>query len=716
MNRLLVPGLLIFALLALHCGGGRVAVAPPLQQGVLDLREASPYEGVFDLSGQWQFFARSTAATLGAGAAAQNLTTPGRWTAVFPESYGFGLYRLRVLLPEVSPAGTDRDLAMRFGWIASSARIFANGKLVYSAGQPGPDRESYTPWKGSGVVLLGDPGRELELLIEVANYDDRDAGIMQPMRLGAAQKILTERERAIFIEAFVSGSILLIGLYHLGLFFNRREDRASLWFGIFCAIISVRLLLTGEYYLPKVLDLPYLLQIRLEILSFYIALPVFMAYLSASFPLKYHRYALWIFGALAGLASVANFLLPMPALTHVLTPFLLVSFAAVVYCVTTWAYAAIKRRSGGRTALLGGIVFGATVVHDSLNTEGLIQSSWIAPYGLVVLILSQSYILARFFAETYRKVISLADVLRRTRDSYARFVPMEFLKQLGTTEITTISLGQQVQSEMTVMFTDIRGFTSLSEQMSPRDNFNFLNSYLSRMTPIVERHAGIVDKYIGDAIMALFPSGAEAALDAAIAMQRALRDYNHERLRAGYDPLRISTGLHHGPLMLGTVGAENRMQGTVISDTVNLAARMEELTRAYDAHILISQAVYARLTSPEKYNLRLVDHVRVKGKRESVAVYEVFDGLSEYRLDFYRQTRADFERGLFHYQNGEAREAEACMRRVLAINADDEVARMYLERIGSEEVAELVHEAPPRMTPRAAVQEPRLPGDQRQGW
>lgn len=690
-----------------------------IQNGVLDLRRASPYEKAISLSGTWRFYPRESVASMDASRPGRLLAAPGRWTPVLPEARSFGVYRLVVLLPAETSSRSDRDLALRFGWIASAARIYANGKLVYSAGTPAASRDHYIPWKGSGVALLGDPGQQLDLRIEAANFDDRDAGIMQAMHLGGAQRILAERERAIFIEAFVSGSILLIGLYHLGLFFNRREDRAALWFGICCAIISLRLLLTGEYFLPRILSLPYLWQVRSEILSFYLALPVFVAYLAASFPLKLHRGALWIAGVATFLASAATIILPMPDLTRVLTPFLAVTVAAVAYCIGVWTHAAIKGRSGGLTALLGGLVFGATVVHDSLNTEGLIQSVWIAPYGLVVFILSQSYILARFFAETYQKVISLADALRSTRDSYARFVPVEFLKQLGTTEITAVSLGQQVQSEMTVMFTDIRGFTSLSEQMSPRDNFNFLNSYLSRMTPVVESHEGIVDKYIGDAIMALFPGGAEAALNAAIEMQRVLRAYNHERQRAGYDPLRISTGLHHGPLMLGTVGAANRMQGTVISDTVNLAARMESLTRAYDAHILISQAVYARLHSPEKYSLRLVDHVRVKGKRESVAVYEVFDGLPEYRVEFFRQTRGEFERGLFNYQNGEAAEAEACMRRVLEINADDEVARIYLSRIANEEAAELVHDAPQRLSGKSGrPQSDRsgAPGDGRQGW
>ncbi len=138
-------------------------------------------------------------------------------------------------------------------------------------------------------------------------------------------------------------------------------------------------------------------------------------------------------------------------------------------------------------------------------------------------------------------------------------------------------MGDHVQREMTVFFSDIRDFTTLSETMTPQENFDFLNSYLRRATPIIRTNHGFIDKYIGDAIMALFPREPADALQSAVELQRDLVDYNQGRKKAGYKPVRVGIGLHCGELILGTIGEEERMQTTVIADAVNVASRIEGL-------------------------------------------------------------------------------------------------------------------------------------------
>jgi len=166
---------------------------------------------------------------------------------------------------------------------------------------------------------------------------------------------------------------------------------------------------------------------------------------------------------------------------------------------------------------------------------------------------------------------------------------------------------------MTTMFADIRGFTTLSETMTPQENFKFINGYLTQMEPIIDKYNGFIDKYIGDAIMALFPTCADDAVQAAIAMLKKLVDYNQGRQRAGYQLINIGIGIHTGPLMLGTVGGQNRMDGTVISDAVNLASRVEGLTKIYGTPLLITEQTYSSLTDVSQYHIRVIDCVTVKG-------------------------------------------------------------------------------------------------------
>ncbi|MDA3943329.1 MAG: hypothetical protein PF694_07300 [Bacteroidetes bacterium] len=211
--------------------------------------------------------------------------------------------------------------------------------------------------------------------------------------------------------------------------------------------------------------------------------------------------------------------------------------------------------------------------------------------------------------------------LKQTTEANQRFVPQQFMQLLGKQDITEVTLGDQIQKEMTVLFVDIKSFTSLSEQMSPKANFDFLNAYLKHMEPIIRKHNGFIDKFIGDSIMALFDEKPEHALAAAIEMQECLQTFNSELIARAMKPIETGTGIHTGSLMLGMVGGEGRMEGTVISDAVNLASRIEGLTRLFGENIILSETTLNRLENPAKYQLKYLDEVKVKGRIKAVKIY-----------------------------------------------------------------------------------------------
>jgi class 3 adenylate cyclase len=161
--------------------------------------------------------------------------------------------------------------------------------------------------------------------------------------------------------------------------------------------------------------------------------------------------------------------------------------------------------------------------------------------------------------------------------------------------------------------------------MSPRENFQFINSYLRRMGPVVRRHNGFVDKYMGDGIMALFQERPEDALRAALDMRKALKEYNEHRGASGYAPIRMGIGLHHGPLMLGTIGENRRMDSTVISDTVNTASRLEGLTKKFAVDLLVSEETIEALEAGlrEEFQFVYVSEETVKGRKKALRVYSV---------------------------------------------------------------------------------------------
>jgi adenylate cyclase len=270
--------------------------------------------------------------------------------------------------------------------------------------------------------------------------------------------------------------------------------------------------------------------------------------------------------------------------------------------------------------------------------------------------------------------------LEKIAAASARFVPRQFLKFLKRESIVDAKLGDSVQAEMTIMFADIRSFTSLSESMSPQENFEFLNSYLSRVGPVIRQYNGFIDKYIGDGIMALFPNCAEDAVQAAIEMQQQVKIYNKHRQNSGYKPISIGIGLHTGTLMLGTIGEAERMESTVISDAVNLASRVEGLTKMYGVGVVASVQTLCRLDDPQKYKCRFLDRVKVKGKQKPVAVFEIYDGDSDLMIELKAQTQTYFEQGIFFHYQQQFAQARQMFLRVLQVNKQDQAAYFYAER------------------------------------
>jgi class 3 adenylate cyclase len=264
--------------------------------------------------------------------------------------------------------------------------------------------------------------------------------------------------------------------------------------------------------------------------------------------------------------------------------------------------------------------------------------------------------------------------------AYSRFVPKQFLEFLEKDNITEVKLGDQVQKEMSVLFTDIRGFTTLSEQMTPKETFDFLNEYLSIMEPLISRNHGFIDKYIGDSIMALFAGNVENAIDASIEMRIALADFNVKRKLENKLPIDSGIGIHTGNLMLGVVGGYGRMDGTVVSDAVNLASRIEGLTKMYGTSIIISQDTLIKLEDPGRYNYRFLDVVKVKGKKEAVYIFEILDGEPKNIKQLKIETKTDFGKGLQLYKNKEFNEAHKLFKKIIKINPDDYAASLYIAR------------------------------------
>ncbi|MBD1911107.1 MULTISPECIES: adenylate/guanylate cyclase domain-containing protein [unclassified Leptolyngbya] len=289
--------------------------------------------------------------------------------------------------------------------------------------------------------------------------------------------------------------------------------------------------------------------------------------------------------------------------------------------------------------------------------------------------------LARVFTQMVKTVKVREAELERLKDSLARFFPDEYLRFLRKDSVIDVQLGDFVSKTMAVMFSDIRSFTTISEGMTPRENFNFINAYLKRVSPEIRNHYGIIVKFLGDGMMAVFPDGADDAIAAGIAKQQRVQEYNDQRQAKGKQPIHVGIGIHVGPMMLGMVGENHRIQGDAFSDNVNVTARLEGLTKVYGSSMLITGQTVDHLSNPETYQIRFLANALVKGRTEAVAVYEVLDAETETIRELKQQTLPHFEQGILYYRHRVFTEAKACFEKVLSIHPTDQTAQLYCEQI-----------------------------------
>ena len=285
---------------------------------------------------------------------------------------------------------------------------------------------------------------------------------------------------------------------------------------------------------------------------------------------------------------------------------------------------------------------------------------------------------ALLYEKNLKEAREREEAMRRVYEITAKFVPFEFIGSLGHSVITDVKLGDLVEKVITVLFTDIRDFTTLSEQMTPEENFQFVSSYNQRMGPIIREQRGFINQYLGDAIMALFPESPQNALTAAVEMHKNIREFNDLRNSKNLPPLRMGIGMHTGPLIMGITGDKDRLDATTISDAVNTASRIESLTKYYKVSILLSEATLQLVPHPELFHLRYLGKVQVKGKQLPIGIHECFSSDSEDQVFKKENTLLSFNEGMFYYLKKSFDNAVKAFEDVASANPDDSTAQFFL--------------------------------------
>ena len=280
-------------------------------------------------------------------------------------------------------------------------------------------------------------------------------------------------------------------------------------------------------------------------------------------------------------------------------------------------------------------------------------------------------------------MIMLEDISseKRVKSTMARYMDPSIVEQLLATGAEILG-GKSVAA--TVLFSDIRGFTTLTEELGAQATVSLLNEYFEIMVGCIQKEGGMLDKFIGDAIMAAFgiPVGhaddEDRAVRTAVAMIRSLEAWNVTRVNEGKKPVNMGIGLNTDVVVSGNIGSKKQMNFTIIGDGVNLAARLESACKQYAARILISEFTYKKLRGT--YRTREIDLVVVKGKTKPVAVYEVLDYHDEESFPNLMDVVNQFKDGVEKYRAGKWDAATNAFREALRLNPSDKLSEIYIGR------------------------------------
>lgn len=607
----------------------------------------------------------------------------------FEEGRGCASFKLTLQdLPQMK-------LALGIKQINSAYRLLLNGEVVHENGQVSCHQAQAVPDYRYQPYIFDNTNETLEIILQVSNFHARNIGIPTAISLGTPAAILGASNWQTIVDAFLFGALLIIAIYHFIIFFFRRQDKSLLYFAMAALALAIRTLLTGEQlayaWVPST---AYTALFKIDYLTYTLGTIFFISYIHSIFPREYARWQVWLLTIPSAIYSLVILVSSTSFYPQLLSYFQLLTAIGLLFIVVGQIRAIYFKRENAWLFAGGFLAFVLGVANDILHYSSisLTGSDNMSVLGVFIFFIAQSVLLSHRFSKAYTQIKELSDDLQQSvnnqvqlNQAIKRFVPVQFLQELGKEGYSDIQLGDSTAKVMTVLFSDLRSFTQLSETLNPVQNFKFLNSYLKRMEPSIQSHGGFVDKYIGDAIMALFRDraderSADAAVQTALALRRELVKFNQYRQQKGHASIDSGIGINTGELMLGTVGSENRLDTTVIGDTVNLASRLEALTKYFGTPILLSDHTYQALSQPDELPLRKIDLVRVPGKEKAIVIYELISQENPSLADRKLASLVNFYQAIDLYSQGHFTGALKIFRQILRFNPGDKVAEQYRVR------------------------------------
>ena len=664
--------------------------SPKVENGVINLTFWNfEKQGDVNLEGNWEIYWKkiyrpNTKDSFLAETLSGYHLFPSSWNGrmfqnEITDGNGYATFKVKILLPD-GPIKKQK-LALRMKEQSTAYELYLGNELLAHKGKVGTSPSESVPGYGTNTVYFETEKKSIDLVLIVSNYHHRNGGIWNVPILGSHDQIQSLKYERNSLEFLLGGSILIMTIYHFMLFLFRKNDLTSLYFALFCLITLMRVVSTGEIMLVQLIpSIHYEIVTKFEYFSFYLLSPLFLKFFKELFPKDVSewlvKFSLTIGGLLGMIVCFSNL--------RIYNYFVDFNYVIILITIVIVLYYQIKiilkDRQDSITIFLSTAVLILFILNDIFYNLKIILTNEFIQIGVFFFLLAQAVILSRRFSLAFRDVEKISGHLTIVNDAYSNFVPKEFLRILHKESITDVELGNLVKTEITILFSGIRGFTSINEKVDSEEIFDLLNHYYTGITAIIRKNKGFIDKFIGDKIVVLFPESPENAIQTSRDMIQYLEAFNHTQSENGKLNIKIGIGIHSGEVTLGTLGGKERMDTTVIGNAVGIAKKLESLTKSFFVSVIISATTYNLLGQTLKEETREIDHLRLKTKEGFMTIYEFFGGDLETVKEKKKATTLEYFRALTFYRAGFMQKAKDLFLHCQTIIPEDPIYSIYINR------------------------------------
>ncbi|MEL3906136.1 MAG: adenylate/guanylate cyclase domain-containing protein [Treponema sp.] len=535
-------------------------------------------------------------------------------------SYASYAVKIRGLNPE-------KVYAIHFPRTSSAITAFLNGERFYTSGIPGNNIETETfEWNADTVILPAGDETEVLLVIHLSNFHDRNPGIETAFLFGLYPTLRMKKSLDKLVTSAIFAILLTMATFFISLFFFYRKETAAGLFGLLCLSFAIRTLCYNDFLLKDFF--PAISSLAMFRLGYF----TFPACALFTFLFIFHLFIkktpklLYILISPLILYAAATIVTPMHVFVDILLIVQLYMIGLALIASGIVLHALIHKKPFARLFLISFLLFIGAAIFDVLIANGIINNAvFVSHFAVLLLLIPMAFIVIRHFSGAFKTQEQLIESIEKTNISFQRFFPHEFIHFLSKENVTDIALGDNINKKMFVAFIHLSIKTDLGTSGEREDLLILYNTVIQSVNPLIKKHNGFIDKYLTEGLMVLFYGTAEETVNCLIDIIMVIRRINIHRENMHLPGIRISAGVHYGKLMMGTIGEEERMDTTVISDAVNIASRMHSYATEKKVHLLISEPVRSQLSETYWRTHSCFYHGKIQfyGRKNLTNVYEV---------------------------------------------------------------------------------------------